>query len=229
MNLRPRDRVALAVVLAFALVGAFYVLVLKPEQKKASTLSAAIVGQRRALTTAQANYAAGRAAQASIKADAAEWAALRKAVPNTSDIPALLRVLERNANAVHVRMQAIALSGSSGSASGTSPSPSTTTPSTGGTATGGAAGSGATAPTSVALSLTFAGGYTALHNLVQRLDGLVVISGNKVHATGPLLSISSVSLTGSPKLTVQLTATIYQLAAPTPATAATAATTGGQS
>jgi hypothetical protein len=224
MNLRPRDRVALAVVLAFALLGAFYVLVLKPEQKKASTLSAAIVGQRRALTTAQANYAAGRAAQASIKADAAEWAALRKAVPNTSDIPALLRVLERNANAVHVRMQAIALSGSSGSASGTSPS--TTTPSTGGAATGGATGSAATAPTSVALSLTFAGGYTALHNLVQRLDGLVVISGNKVHATGPLLSISSVSLTGSPKLTVQLTAAIYQLAAPA---AATAATTGGQS
>jgi hypothetical protein len=224
MTLRPRDRVALAVVLAFALVGALYLLALKPEQKKASALSAAIVSQRRALSTAQANYAAGRAAQASIKGDAAEWAALRKAVPNTSDIPALLRVLERNANAVHVRMQAIALSGSSGSASGTSPSP--TTPSTGGAATGGAATGGASGPTSVALSLTFAGGYIALHNLVRRLDGLVVVSGNKVHATGPLLSISSVSLTGSPKLTVQLTATIYQLAAPA---AATAATTGGQS
>jgi len=93
-------------------------------------------------------------------------------------------------------------------------------------ATGGAATGGASGPTSVALSLTFAGGYIALHNLVRRLDGLVVVSGNKVHATGPLLSISSVSLTGSPKLTVQLTATIYQLAAPA---AATAATTGGQS
>jgi hypothetical protein len=224
MNLRPRDRVALAVVLAFALVGAFYMLVLKPEQKKASTLSAAIAGQRHALSTAQVNYAAGRAAQASIKANAAEWAALRRAVPNTSDIPALLRVLERNANAVGVKMQAIQLS-----AAGSGASPSTTTPSTGGAATGGASASGAGAPTSVGLSLTFAGGYTALHNLVQRLDGLVVISGNKVHATGPLLSISSVSLTGAAKLTVQLTATIYQLAAPTAATAATAATTGGQS
>jgi hypothetical protein len=225
MSLRPRDRVALAVVLAFALVGALYLLALKPEQKKASTLSAAIVSQRHALSTAQTNYAAGRAAQASIKADAAEWAALRKAVPNSSDIPALLRVLERNANAVHVRMQAISLSGSSSSASGTSPStttPSTTTPSTGGAASA----SGASAATSVPLSLTFSGGYTALHNLVQRLDGLVVVSGNKVHAAGPLLSISSVSLTGAPKLTVQLTATIYQLAAPV---AATAATTGGQS
>jgi hypothetical protein len=78
----------------------------------------------------------------------------------------------------------------------------------------------------VPLSLTFAGGYTALHNLVRRLDGLVVVSGHTVHATGPLLSISNVSLSGSPKLTVQLTATIYQLA--TSSSAATA-TTGGQS
>lgn len=224
MTLRPRDRIALGVVLTLALIGAFYLLVLKPEQNKASTLSTAIAGQRQALATAQANYATGKAAQLSIKASAPEWAALRKAVPNTSDIPALLRVLERNAKAVGVTMQAISLSGAAGSASGASPS--TTTPSTGSTTTGGAATSATSAATSVPLQLTFAGGYTALHNLVQRLEGLVVVSGNKVHATGPLLSISNVSLTGAPKLTVQLTATIYQLSAPSPAAAAT---TGGQS
>ena len=47
-----------------------------------------------------------------------------------------------------------------------------------------------------------------------------------MHATGPLLSIGSVSLSGSPNLTVQLTATIYQLAAASPAATTT---TGGQS
>jgi hypothetical protein len=224
MTLRPRDRMALGVVLALALIGAYYLLALKPEQNKASTLSTAIAGQRHALATAQADYATGKAAQLSIKASAPEWAALRKAVPNTSDIPALLRVLERNAKAVGVTMQAISLSGASSSTSGASPS--TTTPSTGSTTTGGATTSTASAAASVPLQLTFAGGYTALHNLVQRLDGLVVVSGNKVHATGPLLSISNVSLAGAPKLTVQLTATIYQLSAPL---SAAAATTGGRS
>jgi Tfp pilus assembly protein PilO len=206
MILRLRDRIALGVVLVLALAGAYYLLVLSPERQKAKTLATAVAGQRQALATAQSKYAAGRAAKASIKADAPEWAALRTALPNTSNIPALLRVLERNADAVHVKMQAITLSGSASAAAG----PSTPVPSTGGA-------------TSIPLQLTFAGGYTALHNLVRRLDGLVVLSRGKVHATGPLLSIGSVSLAGAPKLTVQLTATIYQLNA-----ASAAATTGGQ-
>lgn len=208
MTLRLRDRIALGVVLILALAGAFYLLALKPERQQASTLATAIAGQRQALVTAQGDYATGRAAQASIKATRPEWAALRKAVPETSDIPALLRVLERKAKTVHVQMQAITLSGSAGSAAGTS----TPVPSTSGA-------------TSVPLQLTFAGGYTALHTLVRRLDGLVVVSGGKVYATGPLLSIDSVSLSGAPKLTVQLTAEIYQLSA---ATVAAAATPGGQ-
>ena len=57
---------------------------------------------------------------------------------------------------------------------------------------------------------------------MRKLTGLVRVSGGKVHATGPLLSINSVALTGTKSLTGQLTATIYQLAAPA------GATTGGQ-
>jgi hypothetical protein len=207
MTLRLRDRIALGGILILAVIGAFYLLVLKPEHQRASTLATSIAGQRNALTTAQSNYATGHTAQASIKASAAQWAAVREAVPETSDIPALLRVLERKANAVHVQMQAITLSGSAASAAATStPAPTT---------------SGAT---SVPVQLTFAGGYTALHNLVRHLDGLVVVSGGKVYATGPLLSIGSVALSGTPKLTVQITASIYQLSA---ATAAAAAAPGG--
>jgi Tfp pilus assembly protein PilO len=197
MTVRPRDRVALGVVLLAALVGAYYLVLLKPERQKASTVATAIASQRRTLAEAQVNYAAGRAAQASLKTHAPEWAALRLAVPNTSDIPALLRTLEHTANSVHARMQAIVLSDAGGSTAGT-PVPAT---------------SGAT---SVPLQLTFAGSYAALKSLVGRLVGLVGVSGSTVHATGPLLSISSMSLTGTTSLTVQLTAAIYQLdAAPT--------------
>lgn len=210
MTLRPRDRIALAAVLFLALVGVFYMAVLKPEQKKASTLGATIAAQRLALIQAESTYAAGRAAQAALKTSAADWAALRRAVPDKSDIPALLRALETNANAVHVKMTAIQLSGSSGTGATTSPGKATSS----------------SVATSVPLQLSFIGGYAALNSLVHRLNGLVVVSGNAVHATGPLLSISNVSLSGAQKLTVQLTATIYQLDA---AIAAASVPTGGQS
>jgi hypothetical protein len=217
MTLRRRDRIALAAVLLVAVVAAYYLLALGPERHKASALDAAIVAQQQTLTQEQQAYAAGRAAEASLKADAAQWAALRLAVPAQSDIPALLRTLERNANAVHVKMNVIALT-SPGSAANTS-APTSSAP-TGSTSSSAAAASVATP---VPVQLTFAGGYNALNSLVRRLQGLVVVSGGKVHATGPLLSISDVSLTGSPKLTVALTATIYQL----PAASTAATPTGG--
>lgn len=216
MTLRPRDRVVLAAVAVLGVLAAFYLLALKPERDKASALQGQITTQQQALTAAQQSYNVGRAAQASLKTDGPEWAALKVAVPEQSDIPALLRTLERNAKAVHVSMQALTLSGSGASA--TSSAASSSAPTTPGTATT------ATTPaaTPVPIQLTFAGGYVALNKLVNKLTGLVGTSGGKVHATGPLLSINSVALSGTKDLTGQLTATIYQLAAPA------GTTTGGQ-
>jgi hypothetical protein len=219
MNLRPRDRVALGVVLVAALIGAFYLLALKPERGKATSLDAAIAKQQATLVQEQQSVAAGRQAQATLRAETAQWDALRLAVPNQSNIPALLELLERNANAVHVNMQAISLSGTGGSSTSSS---STTTTSTGQSSSA----SGSSAATGVPVQLTFAGGYAALNKLVHRLDSLVVFSGNSVRATGPLMTISNVALTGAPKLSVQLNATIYQLSA---ATSAAGGTTGGGS
>jgi type II secretory pathway pseudopilin PulG len=236
MNIRPRDRVALVVMGALALLAAFYLLALKPERQKVTALDSQITAAQATLAQAQQSYATGKAAQASLKADAAEWAALRLAVPSQSDIPALLRTLQDTAAQVHVKMQAISLSPeSSTAAAAAAPAPSTTsttatTPasSTAGTSTATSAPDAtAAAPqeTPVPVQLTFAGGYTALNNLVRRLDDLVQVSGGAVRANGPLLSISNVSLSGAPKLTVQLTASLYQLSAPT---SATGTTTGGQ-
>jgi hypothetical protein len=217
MTLRPRDRIALAVVAVLAALGAFYMLALKPERQQASSLQAQITTQQQALTAAEQSYNVGRAAKASLKADGAQWAALKVAVPQQSDIPALLRTLESNAKSVNVSMQALSLSGSSGSTpAAATPAPASTTGAPGTTT--------ATAPqaTPVPIQLTFSGGYVALNKLVRKLTGLVSLSGGKVHATGPLLSINNVALTGTKSLTGQLTATIYQLAAPA------GATTGGQ-
>jgi hypothetical protein len=211
MNLRKRDRIALAVVAVAALIGAFYMLALKPERQQVGRLDSQIATQRQALSAAQQSYIVGRAAQAALKTDGREWAALKLAVPEQSDIPGLLRTLEKSANAQHVAMQALSLSGASGASSASAATP---TSGTGTTPT-------AAAATPVPIQLTFSGGYVALNKLVRTLTGLVAISGGNVHATGPLLSINSVNLSGTSKLTGNLTATIYQLATP-------ATTTGGQ-
>ena len=132
-------------------------------------------------------------------------------MPEQSDIPALLRTLEKNANSVHVGMQAITLSAASASSSGAAAGAASDT-----------AGGATSGATPVPIQLTFSGGYTALNKLVRKLTGLVTVVGGKVRASGPLLSINSVSLAGTSKLTGNLTATIYQLAS------SAGATTGGQ-
>jgi Tfp pilus assembly protein PilO len=201
----------LGVVAVIALFGAFYMLALKPERQKVSSLDTQIATARASLVAAQQSYTTGKRAQAALKANAAEWSAIHLAVPNQSDIPALLRTLQSTADAVHVHMQSITLSGASAASTAAAATPAT--PATPGATTAPAVPTA----TAVPVSLTFAGGYRALDTLVRQLNSLVVISHGKLHATGPLMSISTVSLTGSGKLAVQISASLYQLS-----------TTGGQ-
>ncbi len=208
MNLRKRDRIVLAIVAAAALVGAFYMLALKPERQKASALQTQIATQQQSLASAQQSYNIGRAAQAALKTDGAQWAALKLAVPAQSNIPALLRLLEKSAAADHVAMTSLTLAGSTGASASTASTPAT--------------GTAAPSATPVPIQLNFTGGYVALNKLVSKLTGLVAIAHGSVHATGPLLSINSVTLSGSKSLTGNVSATIYQLAG------AAGTTTGGQ-
>ena len=208
MTLRKRDRIVLAIVAAAALVGAFYMLALKPERQKASALQTQIATQQQSLASAQQSYNIGRAAQAALKTDGAQWAALKLAVPAQSNIPALLRLLEKSANADHVAMTSLTLAGSTGASASTASTPAT--------------GTAAPSATPVPIQLNFTGGYVALNKLVSKLTGLVAIAHGSVHATGPLLSINSVTLSGSKSLTGNVSATIYQLAG------AAGTTTGGQ-
>lgn len=208
MSLRKRDRIVLVIVAAVALVGAFYMVALKPERQKASALQTKITAQQQALVSAQQSYHVGRAAQAALKTDGAQWASLKLAVPAQSNIPALLRMLEKSAASDHVTMQSLTLAGAG-------------TASASGAAAPGTSGA-APAATPVPIQLSFTGGYVALNNLVRKLTGLVAFSHGTVHATGPLLSINTVTLSGSSSLTGNISATIYQLAG------TAGATTGGQ-
>jgi hypothetical protein len=213
MTMRPRDRMALVAFLVAIAAGAFYILVLTPEHHKAKALNAKIATQQQALATAQQQVASGRAAEAKLRTAQAQLGSIDLAVPMHSDMPEVLRALERAAKAAHVQMQSITVSASTGatpqsSASGTPPS---------------ASGTGTANATPI--QLTFAGGYLALEKLVRRLDGFIVVSGNRVHATGPLLSVTSVQLSGAPKLVANLSANIYQRSAASAPSAATATST----
>ena len=211
MKLRGRDRILLGVVAVIALFGAYYMLALKPERQKVSSLQAQITTARANLATAEQSYATGKKAVAALKTDEAEWKAIHLAVPNQSDIPALLRTLESTADSVHVHMQSISLQGTGSSATTTAAAP------TGTPATGTTTAAAAPSATSVPVQLSFDGGYQALDTLVRRLNSLVAVSHGKLSASGPLMSISTVNLTGTGKLTVQISASLYQLS-----------TTGGQ-
>ena len=159
-------------------------LALKPERRQVSALESKIATQRQAIATARQSYVLGRAAQAALKVDGQEWAALKLAVPEQSDIPTLLRTLEKNARR-GARVDAVAQPVQAARARRRRPS--RPAASTGTTA----------AATPVPVQLTFSGGYVALNKLVQQArPDSSRWSGGKVHATGPLLSINSVNLIG---------------------------------
>jgi len=198
MSLRRRDRMALAVIGCLVAVAAYYMLALKPEQKKATSLAASVASEQQTLTSAEQSFAAGRAAQLSLAKQNAEWSALRLAVPSQSNIPGLLRTLDHDANSIGVKLYSISLANASPGGSA-APTSSTTTASS--------------EATGIPVQMTFNGGYVALNKLVSRIDGMVKLSRNGVSASGPLMSISQVELSGSAGLTVTLSADIYQLAA----------------
>jgi Tfp pilus assembly protein PilO len=208
MKLTARDRVLVGVIAVLALCAAFYMLLITPQRHQASHLQAQIGAARTTLARAQRRELVGSAAEAALKASQVDWSATQRAVPRTADVPALLKLLTRSARAAHVSMQSISLSSS---ATGTG-----STPLAGGTTSATGAINSVAGAVTIPVSLTFNGGYQALNRLVGRLDALVTTSPRTIRSRGPLIGIGNISLAPisssahSSKLSVQLTATIYQ-------------------
>ena len=210
MTISPRDRGLIGGVAVLLVAAALYVLVIVPQHHQAAALQRSIASTQTKLATAQAAYASGRAAQAKLALTGAEYLAARRAVPQQSDVPALLRLLQRTSAAADVKMNSISFGTGASSTATSSAAP--------------AAGTAA-APNSIPVSLSFGGGYVALRRLVHRLDALVVIAHGRLRAGGPLVGISNISLspgsssgTDPGALTVSLTATIYQNGSTSPVT-----------
>lgn len=111
-----------------------------------------------------------------------------------------------------MKVGAVTLTGSTGAAS-----TSTATPKAASTAHG---------ATPVAVQLSFTGTYLALQRMLERIDHFVVLSGSTVRATGPLVNIASLQMNRATNLTIQVSATLYELGG-SASTPAAGATTGG--
>jgi hypothetical protein len=217
MKMTPRDRVLLGVLVALLLCGGFYKFVLTPEHHRANHLQTQIVAARTSLAAAQQKELTGRAAESVLRKSQADWTAAEKAVPENADVPGLLKLLSRSADATRVVMRSISIG---------TPTSSTT----GGTTNSTGATTGGLSLTTFPVSLVFEGGYQDLNRLVEQLNTFVSVSHRRLRATGPLVGIGSISVAplNNPlhptRLSIQLTANIYQRAAG--ATAASTEATG---
>lgn len=169
-----RDRTILAVlVLLVIAVGGYFVFV-KPEHAQANRLATEITAEQSALSTAEAQVRAGEVAEGEYRNYARQLKSIAAAVPSDAQIPQLINELQAAANKTRVSFQTVSTSSSSSTAPPTTPT-TTTFP-------------------SQSFSLTFSGGYFAVTNLLGRLASFVHADDRAFHASGRLITISSVAL-----------------------------------
>lgn len=212
-----RDRLFGLGLLAAAILGAVWFLVVSPERKKIVGLNEQVQTAQQQLTAAQSKLNTARTSQARYQTDYASLVRLGEAVPPTAQVPSLVYELDQLSNAKDVNFTSIASGSSSGSA--TTASSSSTSPSAGATA----------GFSQLPFTFTFNGSFFDLSHLLSQVDGLAVQTENgEVQVSGRLLTIQSANLsidtnapTGSShkstgeeaELTGTITATAYVLPA----------------
>jgi Type II secretion system (T2SS), protein M len=226
-----RDRIVLTVVIAAALVGGFWFLVLAPQRHKASSLGSQLAKEQKRLDSAQAEAAQSRAARIQYPRNYATVAQLGKAVPESDDVPSLVYQLSSASQSVGVDFRSIKLQNSASGGTSSAPS-STPAPAPGkgsSTSTPAAATQAATAtlppgavvgaagfPT-MPFSFTFEGSFFRLSSFFSRLESLIRSTRRGLSVRGRLLTIDGLALTagtkGFPQMKAAVAATAYLLPA----------------
>lgn len=125
-----RDRYMIIGFAVLAILGGFWMFLLKPQQKAAADAQANVATAKTALQNAQAKVTSGKAAQAAFRRDRATIVKIGRVVPETDDIPTLITQLETIAKKYDVYFLKITIGGSSGTAASSSSSSSSTSSST---------------------------------------------------------------------------------------------------
>jgi Tfp pilus assembly protein PilO len=201
-----RDRLVLIGVIAVALLGAVWMLLVSPERSKGSKLSGEVSAASARLASAQADAANAKAAQQRYSAAYTSVVSLGKAVPASEEVPSLMYQIAQATNAKHVQFTSITTGGA-----GSSSSP--------GSASGAVAATASTGFTQMPFTFVFGGTYNDLYHLFRQLNAATVrTSSGGLQVSGRLLTLQSVKLEpastqGSHQLTGTITATAYVLPA----------------
>jgi Tfp pilus assembly protein PilO len=203
-----RDRMVILGVLAIAILGIGWVKFVSPERKKVSAANAQIEAARTQLQSAQAELSSAQQAQARFADAYASVVALGKAVPSSTQTPALLYELDQATGRHKVEFSTFSPGGGSSAGSAAKSAPST-------------------GFRAVPFSFTFTGNFTRLYDLLNTLQGFdVQMPTGNIEVTGRLMTIQALSLTPAASASTggggsgeQLTGTISATAYVLPATA----------
>jgi Tfp pilus assembly protein PilO len=158
-----RDRIVVMVVVAAAVLAAFWFLALGPKRKDASELGAQVDQQRQQVASAREELQANEAARASFASNYTAVARLGKAVPGDDDVPSLVYQLDTTAEGTAVDFRSLKLSAAGGgstppappsNSSGGSGSGGSSAPNSGGGSSQGQGGGGSSGSTGSASTST---------------------------------------------------------------------------
>jgi hypothetical protein len=210
-----RDRLVLAVVTALVVLGAFWVLLVSPERKTVTKLSAEVSTASAQLATVQGEAANALVAQQRYSAAYTSVVNLGKAVPPSEEVPSLIYQLAQASNQKNVEFSSIT-AGASGAATSSSSAATPTAAPTG--------------FTQMPFTFVFSGSFSDLYHLFLQLNKATVrTTSGGLRVSGRLLTLQGVKLepiteattgtstttgaSGAQKLTGTITATAYVLPA----------------
>ena len=223
-----RDQIILMVIAAVAVVGAYYLLLLSPQVKKASDLDTQLSSLQARRAQAQSSLSTALAAKAVYPRNKRALTVLTTAIPPVDSTSRLLKQIDAAAKAAHVDFAAITLSSSSSTPPPTAPAAPGAPGGTTGPAGAGAAGARSAASTvppippgyanatpapTVSYTTTFTGNYLQLARFVGAMESFVATGRSRIRVRGRLIDVSSISVAGdqSGGNSVSVTMTAYLL------------------
>jgi Tfp pilus assembly protein PilO len=215
-----RDRIVLAVVAVLAIIGGFYMTVVKPTRAELATLGEQRDQAVQRRDTARAALAAGAQAREAYRRDTQTLALLGKAVPGDDGVPSLIYQVEGAARAAGVRFASVNVGGGEAGAAPAAGADAGAVPGT----TPGPVGLQA-----LPLQIRFEGTFFRLERFLAAVHRFARVDGDQLDVRGRLVTIDNVALKpgdkGLPRLTAEITATAY--VAPDEAAAAAAGAKAG--
>lgn len=190
--MKVRDRLAIAIVVALALAGTMWVVLVAPERSQVATVSSQLASERAALVTAEASVASARHAAAGYVSHLHQIDEVMRAVPQIPAEAEVVATIDKLTGAeVDPDFREIDVGSDNGTQSG---------------------------PLALGLTFTFWTTYKGLQNFLTALDKLTATDGTNVNAAGRLFTVTSISLAPllAPDLTkATISAQVYLQGAPT--------------